>query len=170
MPRSPHKKSCSPSTRKKGWIIVLTITHHEFIVLIDTIETYSSTSTISVIPTFVMQMLHNMQTAGTCTNPANPTKEKLTTAHKKVCDKFLATLMLSGANRDQYGALHIELANQYGFGNNLYPKINRSVFDDDELMQGQCPPHTPSSPSPPTITTYHHETGRKKPCLCTTKL
>jgi hypothetical protein len=35
--------------------------------------------------------------------------------------------MLSRANRDHYNALHNELANQYGFGNDLYPKQSINV-------------------------------------------
>ncbi len=95
--------------------------HRELIALIDTIKTYGGTGAIGITPTFVAQALQDMQTASTCANAANPTKAELSTAHKKVCDEFLATLMLSGANRDHYGALRNKLGNQYGFGNNLYP-------------------------------------------------
>ncbi len=84
--------------------------HREFIALIDTIETYGGTSAIGITPTFVAQTLHHMQSAGTCANASSPTKEELVTAHKTIRDEFLAALMLSGANRDRYGALHNELA------------------------------------------------------------
>ena len=96
--------------------------HREFIALIDTIETYGGTGAIGVTPTFVAQTLNQMQLAGTCANATSPTKEELSAAHKTVRDEFLAALMLSGANRERYGALRNELANQYGFGNDLYPK------------------------------------------------
>ncbi len=34
---------------------------------------------------------------------------------------FTFSLMLSGANRDRYAALKIDLHNQYGYGKDLYP-------------------------------------------------
>ena len=63
-----------------------------------------------------------MHAAGTCTNVTPPTKDELAAAHLSVREEFLAALFLSGANRDRYGALRNELANQYTFGNDLYPK------------------------------------------------
>jgi hypothetical protein len=96
--------------------------HQEFIALVDTIETYGGTGAIGITPTFVAQTLQDMETVGECSKASNPTTVELATAHKKVRDEFLAALMLSGANRDRYGALRNELANQFGFGNDLYPK------------------------------------------------
>jgi len=63
-----------------------------------------------------------MKTEGSCLDPKVPTDDKLATAKATVRDKFLAGLMLSGANYNCYNVLRYELANQYGFGNNLYPK------------------------------------------------
>jgi hypothetical protein len=77
---------------------------------------------IGITPTFVAQKLQEMHTAKLCNDPAKPTETELTAAHKHVRVEFLAALMLSGANRDRYGALRNELANQFGFGNELYPK------------------------------------------------
>jgi hypothetical protein len=76
----------------------------------------------SAAPTFVAQKLQAMHAAGTCANVASPTKNELAAAHLSVREEFLAALLLSGANRDRYGALRNELANQYTFGNDLYPK------------------------------------------------
>jgi hypothetical protein len=96
--------------------------HREFIALVETIETYGGTDAIGITPTFVAQKLQAMHDAGTCLNVTSPTQDELAAAHKSVCEEFLAALMLSGANRDCYGALRNELANQYTFGNDLYPK------------------------------------------------
>ena len=51
--------------------------------------------------------------------------------------------MLSGVNRDKYIALKNELANQYGFGNDLYTK---SV--DQCLMMLNCCMDTSTHPQP----------------------
>ena len=96
--------------------------HREFMAHVDTIKTYGGMGVIGITPTFVAQKLSKMFTAGTCKDSANPSKDELGIAHKAVQDEFLATLMLSGANKDRYGALRNELANQFGFGNDLYPK------------------------------------------------
>jgi hypothetical protein len=63
-----------------------------------------------------------MHTNGLCSDPNNPTEVKLTATRATVHEEFLGGLMLSGENRDQYNALKTELANQYAFGNDLYPK------------------------------------------------
>ncbi len=43
-------------------------------------------------------------------------------AKKIVCNKFLATLMLSGANRENYGKLKCSMAENYMTGTSKYPK------------------------------------------------
>ena len=96
--------------------------HREFIALVETIETYEGHGAIGITPTFVAQKLQEMHAAGTCANVASPTKNELAAAHLSVREEFLAALLLSGANRDRYGAQRNELANQYTFGNDLYPK------------------------------------------------
>jgi hypothetical protein len=96
--------------------------HREFTAHVKTIETYGGIGAIGVVPTFVNQELKNMEVNGNCLDAANSSETELPTAKATVHDKFLAGLMLSGANRDRYNALRYELANQYGFGNNLYPQ------------------------------------------------
>ena len=116
--------------------------HKEFMALVDTIETYGGTGAIAITPTLVKHKLTEMQTNSKCTDPDNPTSAELATAHKLVRDKFLAALMLDGANRDRYGALRNELTNQYGFGNNLYPK----TVDQCLTMMNRCIDGTPNRP------------------------
>ncbi len=60
--------------------------HHEFITLIDTIKTYGGTGAIGITPTFVSQMLWEMQAKRKCMDPTTPTMAKLVVAHKKVRD------------------------------------------------------------------------------------
>ena len=63
-----------------------------------------------------------METAGKCLDHTAPSDAELAIAKATVRDEFLAGLMLSGANRDRFNTLQYELTNQYGFGNDLYPK------------------------------------------------
>jgi hypothetical protein len=39
-----------------------------------------------------------------------------------VWGEYLGALMLSGANHDRFSLLRTDLQNQYGYGNDLYPK------------------------------------------------
>ena len=118
--------------------------HREFIAHVETIETYGGTGAIGITPIFVAQKLQEMHAEMQCTNPTKPTDSELALANKTVRDEFLAALMLSGANRDRYGALRNELANQFGFGNDLYPKtpdhcltmMNRRMDSAPRLPRG----------------------------------
>ena len=89
---------------------------------VETIETYGGVDAVGIVPAFVTQMLKTMHTDGLCSDPNNPTEVELAAARATVREEFLAGLMLSGANRDRYNPLRTELANQYAFSNDLYPK------------------------------------------------
>ena len=128
--------------------------HREFVAHVETIKTYYGTGAIGITPTFVAQKLQEMHAAGDCHDVASPTPDELAIAHKCVRDEFLLALMLSSANRDRYGALRNELANQYTFGNNLYPKtvdqcltmMNRRMDSTPRLPCG--PPRQPPGEQP----------------------
>jgi hypothetical protein len=122
--------------------------HREFMANVETIETYGGFGAIAVVPAFVTQELQAMAARGECADVANPTDDELITAKKAVREEFLAGLMLSGANRDRYNALRYELANQYGFGNDLYPK----TVDQCLTMLNRrkdAVPRTPRTPQQP---------------------
>ena len=66
--------------------------------------------------------LKELAAAGEVSSATNPTDAERMVAIILVCDEFLGCLMLSGANRDRYAALKTDLHNQYGYGEDLYPK------------------------------------------------
>ena len=56
------------------------------------------------------------------------TEGKMKEAKKKVREKFLATLMLNGANRDKYGELKRSMAENYVTGTSEYPESPEVVL------------------------------------------
>ncbi len=60
--------------------------------------------------------------AGLVQDLSNPTNAEHLAAIKLCHDEFLGALMLNGANKERFGALKNDLSNQYGFGNDLFPK------------------------------------------------
>ena len=119
--------------------------HREFIALVETIETYGGLGAIGITPTFVAQKLQEMHAAGTCANTASPTTAELAVANSSAREEFLAALFLSGANRERYGPLRNELANQFTFGNDLYPK----TVDQCLTMLNRRVDHLPRTPRGP---------------------
>ena len=117
--------------------------HKEFMAHVETIETYGGMGAIAITPTLVKQKLIDLTSESKCTDPNNPSSAELAMAHKLVCEEFLAALMLDGAHRERYGALRNELTNQYGFGNNLYPK---TVDQCLTMMNRQLDPISPRPP------------------------
>ena len=154
--------------------------HREFIALVETIKTYSGHGAIGITPTFVAQKLQEMHAAGTCTDVASPTKNELAAAHLSVREEYLAALILSGANKDRYGTLRNELANQYTFGSDLYPKTTdqcltmmivasiASLVNLAALLANLLPSSTSRKMTkrlflPRVRTRTRHQKGNKKP-------
>ncbi len=77
---------------------------------------------VGVTPAFDASKLKELVDSGIIADAMNPSADKCLMATTLVRDGFLAALMLSGANKERYSALKTELSNQYGFGNDLYPK------------------------------------------------
>jgi hypothetical protein len=126
--------------------------HREFMAHTETIETYGGLGAVGIILTFLAQKMKDMHKEVTLADPDAPTDDERVEAMKAVREEFLGVLMLSGANRDKYSALKNELANQYCFGNDLYPKsvdqcltmLNRCT--DNPTRPQPCPQHPPKTP------------------------
>jgi hypothetical protein len=78
---------------------------------------------VGVIPLFLAQKMKELADTNLVADVNSPTDAECMTATKLVRDEFLDALMLSGTNKDQFSALKTELSNQYGFDNDLYPKL-----------------------------------------------
>ena len=79
--------------------------HRELVAHVKTLETYGGVGVVGVVPTFLIAKIKELAADGLTANPANPTDAKRALAVSSVRDKFLAALMLSGANREHVGAL-----------------------------------------------------------------
>ncbi len=78
--------------------------------------------------------------------PKNPSNAKQAQAIKAVRDEYLSALMLSGSNRDKYSPLCMDLKNQFGFGEDCYPK---SIDQCLSLLNQWGHTLTPASANPP---------------------
>jgi hypothetical protein len=94
----------------------------EFMSFVETIETYGGLGAVGVIPTFLKDKIKVLHAQGLIANATNPTDDERALAVGAVCEEYLSALMLSGAKRDRFSLLQTDLQNQFGYGNNLYPK------------------------------------------------
>jgi hypothetical protein len=128
--------------------------HRELGAHVETLETYGGVGVVGVVPTFLNAKIKELVANGLIANPANPTDAERALAMSSVQDEFLAALMLSGANRKRFGALGTDLKNQYGYGDDCYPKtidncllLNR--WQPFKELQAKTPrtPRTPATPA-----------------------
>jgi hypothetical protein len=96
--------------------------HCKFLAHVETIETYGGLGSVGVIPTFLKAKIIKMANDGTIKDAANPTNQEKALAITAVREEYLAALMLSRANRDRFNELRNDLQNQYGYGEDRYPK------------------------------------------------
>jgi hypothetical protein len=69
-----------------------------------------------------MKKIKELATEGQIIDPLNPTDADQAMAVNLVRGEYLGALMLSGANCNRFSLLQTDLQNQYGYGNDLYPK------------------------------------------------
>jgi hypothetical protein len=97
--------------------------YQEFCAHVETIETYGGAGAIGITPPpFLTFNIKEQAMAGLVQDASNPTDAERLAAIKLCRDEFLGMLMLSEANKERLRALKNDSSNQYGFGNDLYPK------------------------------------------------
>jgi hypothetical protein len=96
--------------------------HREFVAHVETLKTYGGIGVVGVVPTFLTAKIKELATDSLIAIPANPSDAKRALAMSSVRGEFLAALMPSGANRKRFGGLRTDLKNQYGYGDDRYPK------------------------------------------------
>jgi hypothetical protein len=119
-------------------------------------EQYGGLGAVGVIPTFLTAKINELASKGLISDAANPTDQEKAMAIAAVQEEYLAALMLSGANRDRFNKLRNDLKNQYGYGEDCYPKtpdaclslLNRWTPSLVPSPQ-RCTPRNPSTPHKP---------------------
>ncbi len=107
------------------------------------------------MPIFLTMKIKKLAADSLIANPANPLDVERALAMSSVRDEFLAALMLSGAHLEHFGGLQTNLKNQYGYGDDRYPKtidnclslLNRwQPFKDPQpkTPRNLCTPANPS--------------------------
>jgi hypothetical protein len=96
--------------------------HREFLAHVETLKTYRGLGVVGVVPIFLDAKIKELAATGSIVNAAAPTDAKRALAISTVREEYLTALMLSGAHRDCFSDLQTDLKNQYGYGDNCYPK------------------------------------------------
>ena len=96
--------------------------YQEFCAHVETLETYGGIGAVGITPMFLTAKLKDLALEKVIQDAKNPADAERLIAIKQCCDEFLGCRMLSRANQESYAALKSDLNNQYGFGNDLYPK------------------------------------------------
>jgi hypothetical protein len=93
-------------------------------------------------------MLKDMEKIRVIKDATNPSNLERVQAIKALRDDYLAALMLSSSNRDKFGPLCMDLKNQFGFGEDQYPKTIDQCLS---LLNrwGHTPPASSNSPCIP---------------------
>ncbi len=97
--------------------------HEDFMAIVEVIEEYGGAGSLKYFPNLIKKEL---VTNGIDMDKASG--DEMKEAKKTVCDKFLAALMLNGANHDKYGELKRGMAEKYVTGTSEYPESTESVL------------------------------------------
>ncbi len=91
--------------------------------MVEVIEEYGGAGSLTYFPNLIKKEL---KTKGIDMDKASGDEKK--EAKKAVCDKFLAALMLNGANHDKYGEWKRGMAENYVTGTSEYPESTEAVL------------------------------------------
>ncbi len=92
----------------------------DFLALVEVIEEYGGAGLLTYFPNMIKKEVIAVKAAKN--NMGAMTRDETKEAKKILRDKFLAALMLSGANRDRYGDLKRSMAENYVKGTSKYPE------------------------------------------------
>jgi hypothetical protein len=128
--------------------------HCEFLSFVKTIETYGGVGAVGVIPIFLNDKIIELNKQGLIADASAPTDDERALTVGTFREEYLAAPIISGANRDRFSALRANLQNQYGYGNDLYPKttdqclslLNRWTVTPSRQKRGDAQPATPAQP------------------------
>jgi hypothetical protein len=120
--------------------------HCEFMAHVETIETYGGIGAVEVGPNFLANKIKGMANSGTILDAKKPMDTECALAISAMCEEYLAALMLSGAHQECFGDLQTDLKNQYGYGDECYPKMLAACLS---LLNRWTPAITKSPHFPP---------------------
>ena len=100
--------------------------HEDFLAMVEVIEEYGEAGSLTHFPNMLKTEVTAAKNANG--NMGKATEEEVVTAKKIVKEKFLAALMLSGANRERYGELKRGMAENYMTGTSEYPESPEVVL------------------------------------------
>ncbi len=97
--------------------------HEDFIAMLEVIQEYGGAGSLTHLPNMLKKEIKSMGT-----DLAKATSNQLKHAKKTVRDKFLAALMLSGANGAKYNDLKRNMKENFMTGISRYPENPKGVF------------------------------------------
>jgi hypothetical protein len=92
--------------------------HEDFMVLVEVIKEYGGTESLTHLPNMIKKELLSKNIM----DPSKATADELKEAKGIIREKFLAALMLNGANASKYGELKRSMAENYVTEMSEYPE------------------------------------------------
>jgi hypothetical protein len=107
--------------------------HEDFMALVEVIEEYGGTGSLTHFPNMIKKELLSKNIM----DPSKASADDLKEAKGVVREKFLAALMLNGANASKYGELKRSMAENYVTGTSEYPESPEVVL---RILNAYQPP------------------------------
>jgi hypothetical protein len=109
--------------------------HEDFLAMVEVIKEYGGEGSLTFFPNMIKKEVIAVKAANN--NMGAMTGDETKEAKKSVRDKFLAALILSGANCGRYGDLKRSMAENYVTGTSKYPKSPEDVL---RILNAYIPP------------------------------